>query len=129
MSLSNDPGLRTIAKERCRNLRRNETEAEKCFWKAVRNRRFLGLKFRRQHPIFFDYLGKETFYIADFYCHEKALVVEIDGKIHDFQIAQDRFRTMVINLKGIQVVRFENAQVLNNPSSVLKELAGIIEDL
>ena len=33
-----------------------------------------GLKFRRQVPI-----GR---YVADFYCHERKLIVELDGGIH-----------------------------------------------
>ncbi|HEX9975484.1 MAG TPA: DUF559 domain-containing protein, partial [bacterium] len=67
MSLSHDPRLRQIAKELCRMLRRNQTNAEKIFWEAVRNRRFMGLKFYRQYPIFFDFSGQETFFIADFF--------------------------------------------------------------
>ena len=55
-------------------LRSSMTEAEKVLWNELKSRKFQGLKFRRQHPI--------HWYIADFYCHEKRLVIEIDGGIH-----------------------------------------------
>ena len=57
-----------------RILRKAETEAEKLLWKELKNRKCGGLKFRRQHPF-----GK---FVLDFYCHERALAVEVDGGIH-----------------------------------------------
>jgi len=69
--------------ETARRLRKKQTPAEDVLWALLRNRRFLGLKFRRQHQI-----GD---YVADFYCHEAALVVELDGGVHgaDRQVAKD----------------------------------------
>lgn len=125
MSLSNDPRLREIAKQLCRDLRKRQTEAEAIFWQAVRDRKFLGLKFYRQHPLFFDYLGKETFFIADFFCHERQLVVEIDGKIHDYRKDHDKLRTYIINMMGIAVIRFRNEEIENN----LDEVLGKIEQM
>ena len=119
MSLNKNKELREIAKIRCRDLRRNSTKAENIFWKKVRNRKFLGRKFYRQHPIFFDLLGKESFYIADFYCHEEKLVVELDGKIHDLQMENDKLRTGIINTKGIEVIRFTNDEIENDIKKVL----------
>jgi very-short-patch-repair endonuclease len=74
MSLSHDPQLREIAKELCRKLRKNQTKAEKIFWEAVRDRRFIGLKFYRQYPIFLDFSGQETFFIADFFLKSSQLL-------------------------------------------------------
>jgi len=122
MSLSFDPRLHEVAKQRSRELRKKQTIAEGIFWEAVRNRRFLGLKFYRQHPLFFDYLGKETFFIADFFCHERNLVVEIDGKIHDYREDHDQLRTFIINMMGIKVVRFRNEEIENDLGDVLKKL-------
>ena len=122
MSLSNDPRLREIAKQLCRDLRKRQTNAEEIFWQAVRDRKFLGLKFYRQHPLFFDYLGKETFFIADFFCHERQLVVEIDGKIHDYRKDHDELRTFIINMMGIEVIRFRNEEIENNLSEVLARI-------
>ena len=122
MSLSYDPRLRQVATKRCRELRKSQTNAEKIFWEAVRNRKYAGLKFYRQYPIFYDYTGKETFYIADFFCYEKKLVIEIDGKLHDYQKKQDKTRTDIINLLGIEVIRFNNEEIENNLERVLEKI-------
>ena len=127
MSLTHDPRLREIAKELCRKLRRNQTKAEAIFWDAVRNRRFMGLKFYRQYPIFFDISGQETFFIADFFCFERQSVVEIDGKIHDYRKDHDEIRTYIINMKGIAVIRFRNEEIENNINGVLVRLRKIFE--
>ncbi len=70
MNLRNDPAL----KQRRRELRRNQTDAEKSFWANVRNKQFFGLKFFRQYSI-----GP---YILDFYCPALKLAVELDGGQH-----------------------------------------------
>ena len=127
MSLSNDPRLRQVAKQLCRDLRKKQTNAEKIFWEAVRNRRFMGLKFYRQYPIFVDVDGRETFFIADFFCFEKKLVVEIDGKIHDYQKDYDALRTEIINRKGIDVIRFKNEEIEKNVDAVLRRLKMRVE--
>ena len=126
MSLNKNKELREIAKIRCRDLRRNSTKAENIFWNKVRNRKFLGRKFYRQHPIFFDLLGKESFYIADFYCHEEKLVVELDGKIHDLQIENDKLRTGIINTKGIEVIRLTNDEIENDIKKVLCSIEKLL---
>lgn len=127
MSLSNNPRLREIAKRLCRDLRKRQTDAEALFWQAVRDRKFLGLKFYRQHPLYFDYLGKETFFIADFFCHERQLVVEIDGKIHDYRKDHDELRTFIINMMGIAVIRFRNEEIENNLNKVLERVGQTLE--
>lgn len=75
MSLNSKSNLKPIATALCRELRKNATQSEKIFWEAVRNRKFMGKKFNRQFQIFYDLGGKESFYIADFYCHELKLVI------------------------------------------------------
>ena len=122
MSVSNNPRLRQIAKQRCRELRKSQTKAESIFWQTVRNRKFMGLKFYRQYPIFVDFDGRETFFVADFFCFEKSLVIEIDGKIHDYCKDHDEMRTEIINMKGIDVLRFRNEEIENNLESALKKL-------
>lgn len=86
-------------------------------------------KFRRQHPLFHDILGRETFYIPDFYCHDVRLAVELDGKIHLKQRERDRIRKEIINLLGITVLRFKNEEVENNMDGVLRTLRSAIESL
>jgi len=122
MSLNKNKQLRLISRQLCRKLRKQATKAEQIFWENVRDRKFEGRKIYRQHPIFFDLLGKETFYIADFYCHEMKTVIEIDGKIHDYTIEHDELRTEIINLLGIKVVRFKNEEIENNIENVLQKL-------
>lgn len=127
MSLSNNPRLREIAKQLCRDLRKRQTNAEAIFWQAVRDRKFLGLKFYRQHPLFFDYLGKETFFIADFFCHERQLVVEIDGKIHDYRKDHDELRTFIISMMGIEVIRFSNEEIETDLVEVLTRITRLLK--
>ena len=73
---------------RARQLRQIETWAEKLMWRWLRDRRFSGYKFRRQHP-----LG--NFYL-DFFCEEADLNIELDGRQHGFP---DR-RSMMPNAKN-----------------------------
>ena len=79
-------------------------------------------KFYRQHPIFFDLYGKETFFIADFYCHENQLVVEIDGGYHKRQSGYDALRTHILNNLNMTVVRFSNDEINDHLDSVLAKL-------
>jgi very-short-patch-repair endonuclease len=115
-----------VAKEACRELRKHSTQSEKLFWQAVRNRQVLGKKFLRQFPIFFEYMDKETFFIADFYCYENRLVVEIDGKSHDYQKEYDKLRTYIINNLEIDVVRFKNEKIEKDMSDVLEKLKQVL---
>jgi len=57
-----------------RQLRRNQTDAEKLLWMSLRNRQINDLKFRRQVP-----LGR---FIVDFVCFENKLIIELDGGQH-----------------------------------------------
>jgi very-short-patch-repair endonuclease len=63
--------------ENARTLRKNTTDAERRLWEKLRNRKLRNLKFRRQHPI--------HKYVADFYCAEHKVVVELDGGIHQLK--------------------------------------------
>ena len=60
-------------------LRRCMTKAEAVLWKTLKDRKLFHTKFRRQHPI--------NIFIVDFYCHEYKLVIEVDGEIHNDEIA------------------------------------------
>lgn len=80
-----------------REFRSKQTKAERIFWQAVRNRRFGNHKFYRQYPIEFLYDNQKRYFIADFYCHDSQLVVEIDGGIHEQQRDYDTIRTAIIN--------------------------------
>nr|MCU4177914.1 endonuclease domain-containing protein [Marinilabiliaceae bacterium N1Y90] len=82
-------------KSRAKLLRKDITLPEKLLWNKLRDRQLAGLKFRRQHPI--------DLFIADFYCHEKRLVVEVDGEIHEYQKEYDEGRTAELERLGITV--------------------------
>ena len=103
---------------RARRLRRDQTDAEKAIWRMLRNRQFAALKFRRQHPI-----GR---YFVDFYCHEKRLVIEIDGGQHS--VARDRERTEYLDARRLTVLRFWNNEVLANPEGVWEVIRVTLEN-
>ncbi len=113
--------MSTPIKQAVRVLRKEQTASEKVFWNLVRDRRLEGKKFLRQYAIKYPYLGKKRFFVADFYCAELKLVVEIDEKIHESQELYDLERTFIINKLGIRVVRFKNEE-LTNASSVIEKL-------
>jgi very-short-patch-repair endonuclease len=98
-----------------RKLRRNETEAEKKLWQALRARQFLGLKFRRQSPV-------EGF-VADFLCEELRIIVEADGGQHADNPA-DGERTIHLQAAGYHVIRYWNNDIMSNLEGVLEDLRG-----
>ena len=115
-----------LANRAARDLRKHSTRAENIFWDIVRNRSFQNLKFRRQHPIEFEYNNQKRFFIADFFCFEKNIVIEIDGGIHESQKDYDDLRTIIINELGMKVVRFSNDEVMYNIEKVKKNLTLIL---
>ncbi|HCY75321.1 MAG TPA: hypothetical protein DHV28_05330 [Ignavibacteriales bacterium] len=122
MSLNKRKELTDIAKYVCRELRKNQTHAEKIFWEEVRGRKFCNLKFVRQFPLFHDITGKETFFIADFFCFEKKIIVELDGIIHKYRLRQDEERTKILNKLGLKVVRIDNDEIEKDLKSVMEKL-------
>lgn len=110
--LRNDPTL----KQRRRELRRNQTEAEKALWAHLRNKQFLGMKFFRQYSI-----GP---YILDFYCPNMKLAIELDGGQHNqYENKEyDAVRSEYLKSQGIEVIRFWDNEVLLDMESVLSEI-------
>ncbi len=115
-----------LARELARDLRKRQTHAESLLWSEVRNRKLSGRKFLRQHPLFFEYGDKDSFFIADFYCHECRLVVEVDGKSHDYLKDYDDLRTYIINSMRINVVRVRNEEIEDDLPGVLRKLRAIV---
>ncbi|MGN8225126.1 endonuclease domain-containing protein [Gracilimonas sp. BCB1] len=98
--------------EIARELRKNPTPSEKRLWKYIRNRQLGGYKFLRQKPFVYEqHNNRRYFYVADFYCAELKLVVEMDGKIHDFQKEYDYQRGVVLNELGLKVLRIKNEEL------------------
>jgi very-short-patch-repair endonuclease len=108
--------------EFARELRQRQTQAELLLWEFLRNKKLNGLKFRRQHPI--------HRYIADFYCHEIKLIIEVDGGIHRTpeNIAYDKLRDSDFLSIGIITLRFTNGMVLNKLSMVFKEINDFVKN-
>ena len=114
--------------ELCRDLRKNQTKAEKVLWKLLRNRRLAGFKFLRQYALAKVSVEKwRTFYIADFYCAEKRLVIEADGPVHDERKEFDKNRDEVLGSHNIRVLRFTNDRIINEPEKVIDEILSAIK--
>lgn len=109
--------------EEARALRRRQTPAEEIFWQIVRDRKFLNLKFRRQHQI-----GP---YITDFFCNERKLVVELDGGVHQIpeQKERDKERDAYLTSLGNKVVRLKNEEITERLEQTLDSLANYILSL
>jgi len=102
--------------QRCRDLRKNATDAEQLLWACLRDRNLAGYKFRRQHPV--------DNYILDFYCHEARLCVELDGGGHTEPDQQDydAERTAFLESQGIEVLRYWNHEVMEDLELVLETI-------
>jgi very-short-patch-repair endonuclease/GTP:adenosylcobinamide-phosphate guanylyltransferase len=98
------------------------TWEEDLMWKYLSGNK-LGVRFRRQHPL--------LFYIADFYCHQLKLIIEIDGTVHNKEDVKinDAVRQNEIEKLGITVLRFTNSQVKNNPEKILEQINKTIEEV
>ena len=114
-------GAKASVFENARNLRKELTDAEELLWQELRSRKLNGWKFRRQHPV--------SRYVADFYCCEKRLVVEVDGSVHDEneQKEYDEARTKDLASMGIQVLRFRNSEVEENVTDVLRRIREFVD--
>ena len=99
-----------------RALRQQMTRAEDILWAQLRGSRFEGAKFRRQVP--FDR------YVVDFYCHAAKLVVELDGKQHEWFADYDAGRSEVLERLGLRVVRFANEEVCADLDAVLARIGA-----
>lgn len=104
------------------------TPSEKIMWDILRRKKLSGYKFLRQHPVFYRIeKDRVEFFIADFYCAELKLVIEIDGPVHDMRDQYDKERDMKLESKGIFVVRIKNEE-FDNTLTVLCKLDQIMND-
>ena len=91
---------------RAKELRKNATRQEKNLWYGFLNS--YPVRFQRQKSI--------DSFVADFYCHEAKLVVELDGSQHyeEAGIARDKERSAILEKYGLKVIRFSNLEVDRN---------------
>jgi len=96
------------------------TSAEKKVWEILKDRSRVSYKFRRQHPI--------ATYIADFYCHELQLIIEVDGGYHntDEQQLKDKEREEILRFNGLKIIRYSNAEV---ESDIIKFEQNLLFDI
>lgn len=104
-----------------RRFRRKSTDAERKLWSRLRNRQAAGLKFRRQHPI-----GNR---IADFFCAEANLAIELDGSGHTRHFGQtaDVDRDIDFYENGVRVLRFRNSAIFENLDGVVNAIIYAID--
>lgn len=98
--------------ERAKQLRKNQTEAERILWNRLRLRQIAGIKFRRQQPI--------ESYIVDFMSFEKRLIIEMDGGQHREEQKRDHERDRILKENGFRIVRFWNNEIFENLEGVLE---------
>jgi very-short-patch-repair endonuclease len=108
-------------REFARQLRRDMTPAERRVWAAVRNRQIAGFKFRRQQVI--------DGFIADFYCAEVGLVIELDGAVHRSQAEYDANRDLVLTERRLTVLRVTNERIDTEFEGVLAEILHLCRQL
>ena len=116
-----------LAKMLARELRKDQTKSEKLFWVELRNRKFAGFKFNRQHPIYYFKDGQKKFFIADFFCNELKLVIELDGEIHESQKEYDQVREELLQTKKRIILRFKNEEIETSINASLIKLKRSIE--
>lgn len=99
--------------EVARQLRKTMTNAEQLLWECLRKKQLDGYRFRKQHPI--------GAYVLDFFCASEKLAIELDGAQHGTAegLAKDAQRTAWLEEQGIRVLRFWNAEVMEDIGGVL----------
>lgn len=109
-----------LIKKLRQDLRKKQTESEARLWHYLRGRKLDGYKFYRQYSI-----GN---YVADFYCPKKRIAIELDGSVHNNKLTRinDKVRTATFESVNVMVIRFWNAQVLNDTERVVKQLHHLL---
>jgi very-short-patch-repair endonuclease len=111
-------GAKAVTIETAKQLRDNMTYHENLLWEKLKGKQVGGVRFRRQHPI--------MFFIADFYCHEAKLVVEVDGEIHNDKTDYDDGRSAEMEKFGIIILRFTNNEVETSLEKVINKIETVV---
>lgn len=109
-------------KELARQLRNNSTKSEIRLWQYLKGKQMMGYDFHRQKPL--------LNFIADFFCHELKLVIELDGYTHQFEevIAKDEMKQSELEEIGLTVLRFTDEEVMKDINNVLRTIEIYIEE-
>ena len=109
-----------LRRDRARELRRAQTDAEKKLWDRLKGGQLHGIKFRRQFPI-----GP---FFADFCAAKELLVIELDGSQHMDMTARDEKRTKYLESLGYRVVRFWDNDALASTEEVIEKISNLLKD-
>ncbi len=109
-------------KELARQLRNDSTKSEIKLCHFPKGIQMYGYDFQRQKPL--------LDFIADFYCYELTLVIELDGYTHNFEevIAKDEIKQSKLEEVGLTVVRFADIEVMDDINNVLRSIENYILD-
>ncbi|MDO9260382.1 MAG: DUF559 domain-containing protein, partial [Flavobacteriaceae bacterium] len=111
--LTGNPEIAHLLLEKAKEMRANPTQAEALLWGQLKSKN-LDFQYRQQHLI-----GD---FIVDFVCLSKRLIIEVDGKIHDFQVEKDEERTKILEDKGYKIIRFKNEEVIGEIDKVISKI-------
>ena len=113
-----EPHLKKLARE----LRNNSTKSEIRLWQYLKGKQMMGYDFHRQKPL--------MKYIADFFCHELSLVIELDGYTHSFEevVKRDKIKQNDLEEIGLTVLRFNDSEVYHDINNVLRTIENFILD-
>ena len=98
-------------KDKAKALRKAGFLHEALLWNQLKAKKFNELDFDRQKII-----GN---YIVDFYCAEKAVVIEVDGSSHNNKQDEDAKRDAYLQSLGLVVIRLLVKDVLQNMEGVV----------
>ena len=120
-----------IIKETARKLRKNLTQAESYLWENIRKWKILWKQFQKQKPIFVyeEDSWLPRYIIADFYCSENKLIIELDWSIHNNKevLELDKHKEMLLKNIWYKVIRFTNDEVLNNLEETFQSIKKQLE--
>ena len=123
----------TYIKDLSRWFRKKLTRYERILWERIRGWQILSLRFNRQKPLFAfrEYQGFDRFYIADFYCHEKRLIIELDGILHseNTQKEYDEIRNEILINGWYYILRFRNKRIIDDIEGVIQEIESFVNKL
>ena len=101
-------------------LRKNMTKEERHLW----------YDFLRSYPIRFLRQKVIDNYIADFYCHEARIIIELDGSQHyeEKGLLKDKIRAEKIQSRNLTVIRIPNNEISRNFNGVCEYIDCIVNE-
>ncbi len=92
---------------------------ERVLWSRLRGGRCYGIKFRRQHP-----MGE---FVADFFCRDAALIVEVDGMTHVERTNHDQRRDAWMRERGVETLRIPVSAISRDADRVIEHILRVVE--